>query len=110
MKCARGERVDGNINGLAYPYGTDNRIGHSNDNLDGVGFGERNAGTPGPTNAPGSTAFFTMSPSKGAIREVSRRAISASLVRARADFSCSWLAWYCARAESKSGFLRLWVS
>ena len=46
-----------------------------------------NAGTPGPTKAPSSTAFFTMSPSKGAIRDVSRRAISASLVKARADFS-----------------------
>src|SRR5271167_689745 len=41
MKCACGKRVDGNINGLAYLYGTDNRIRHSNDNLDGVGFGER---------------------------------------------------------------------
>ena len=46
-----------------------------------------NAGIPGPTNAPSSTAFFTISPSKGAIRDVSRRAISASLVKARADFS-----------------------
>ncbi len=44
MKCSCGKRVDGNINGLAYLYGTDNRIGHSNDNLDGVGFGERECG------------------------------------------------------------------
>src|SRR5271165_6756451 len=44
MKCACGKCVDGNINGLAYLYGTDNRIGHSHDNLDGVGFGERECG------------------------------------------------------------------
>src|ERR1022692_3436969 len=44
MQCACGERVDGNINGLANLYGTDNRIGHSDDNLDGVGFGERECG------------------------------------------------------------------
>src|SRR5579859_2047630 len=40
MECARGERVDSNINGLAHLHGTDNCIGHSNDNLDAVGFGE----------------------------------------------------------------------
>src|ERR1700756_3456905 len=38
MKCACRERVDGNINGLAYLYGTDNRIGHADDDLYGVGF------------------------------------------------------------------------
>src|SRR5208282_6193130 len=41
MKCAGGERVDGNINGLADLYGTDNRIGHADDNLYGVGLGHR---------------------------------------------------------------------
>ena len=45
MKCACGERVDGNINGLAYLYGTNNRIGHSHDDLYGVGFGERECGS-----------------------------------------------------------------
>src|SRR5208337_4959476 len=44
MKRACGERVDGNINGLAYLYGTDNRIGHADDDLYGVGFGERECG------------------------------------------------------------------
>src|ERR1035438_219507 len=44
MKCACRESVDGNINGLTYLYGTDNRIGHSDHNLDGVGFGERECG------------------------------------------------------------------
>src|ERR1039458_1446751 len=44
MKCACGERVDGNINGLAYLYGTDNRIGHSHDDLYGVGFCDRECG------------------------------------------------------------------
>src|SRR5208283_1748885 len=44
MKWACGERVDGNINGLADLYGTDNRIGHADDDLYGVGFGERECG------------------------------------------------------------------
>src|SRR5208282_2081769 len=44
MKCACGERVDGNINGLADLYGTDNRIGHSHDDLYAVGFGQRECG------------------------------------------------------------------
>src|ERR1017187_650642 len=44
MKCACRERVDGNLNWLAYLYGTDNRIGHADDDLYGVGFGERECG------------------------------------------------------------------
>src|SRR5208282_2342624 len=48
MKCAGGERVDGNINELAYLYGTDNRIGHSYHDLYGVGFGERECGNARP--------------------------------------------------------------
>src|SRR5208282_4197136 len=44
MKCACRERVDGNINGLADLYGTDNRIGHADNDLYGVGFGHRECG------------------------------------------------------------------
>src|SRR5208282_5684475 len=44
MKWACGERVDGNINGLADLYGTDNRIGHADDDLYGVGFGQSECG------------------------------------------------------------------
>ena len=64
-------------------------------------------GDPGPTNEPSSTVFFTMSPSNGATTEVSRRAISASLVSARA--ACTWLcvASNWARALSKSTFVML---
>ena len=96
-----------NINGLAYLYRTDNRIGHADDDLYAVGFGQRECRNSRSDERAQFYAFFTMSPSKGAIREVSCSAISASLVTARADFSCSWLASYCARAESKSGFVRL---
>src|ERR1700690_2490423 len=48
MKYACRERVDGNINRLAYLYGTDNRIGHADDDLYGVGFGEREGGNARP--------------------------------------------------------------
>src|SRR5271165_4091599 len=44
MKRARGKCIDGNVNGLAYLYGTDNRIGHSHDDLHDVRFGERECG------------------------------------------------------------------
>src|SRR5208337_1040000 len=44
MKNACGKGVDGNINGLAYLYGTDNRVGHADNDLDNVGFGERECG------------------------------------------------------------------
>ena len=44
MKCACGERIDGNINRLAYLDGADNRIGHSDDDLYGVGFRQSECG------------------------------------------------------------------
>src|ERR1700693_136476 len=44
MKWTCGERVDGTVNGLAYLYGTDNRIGHADDDLYGVGLGHRECG------------------------------------------------------------------
>src|SRR5208282_3211805 len=44
MKRARGEGVDGYVNGLAYLYRSNNCVGHSHDDLYGVGFGERECG------------------------------------------------------------------
>src|ERR1022692_1106031 len=48
MKCACRERVDGDINGLADLYGTNNRIGHADDDFYGVGFGHRECGDARP--------------------------------------------------------------
>src|SRR5208282_1392097 len=44
MKRARGERVDGDFYWLAHFYRTHHRVGHSHDDLYGVGFGERECG------------------------------------------------------------------
>ena len=69
-----------------------------------------NTGAPGPTNAPSSTAFSTISPSKGATTDVSRSAISASLVSARAAVTWLCVASYWACAPSKSALVRLWLA
>ena len=69
-----------------------------------------NTGDPGPTNAPSSTAFSTISPSKGATTDVSRSATSASLVSARAAFTWLCVASYWACAPSKSALVMLWLA
>src|SRR5271157_5152904 len=58
MKRACGERVDGNINGLAYFYGTDNRIGHSHHDLYAVGFGQRECGNARSDKRTGLYSFL----------------------------------------------------
>jgi len=109
MKCACGERVDGNINGLAYLYGTDNRIGHADDDLYGVSFGDSECGTPGPTNAR--------------VQQLSsqcRRRMAQSESVAQSDFRLTrkstsrfqlLLAGIVLRVSGiESGFVMLWVS
>ena len=71
--------VDGDVDGLAEPDARHRRVGHSDHDLDESVLATTNAGIPEPTNEPSSTAFLTISPSKGATTDVSRSAISASL-------------------------------
>jgi hypothetical protein len=69
-----------------------------------------NTGDPGPTNAPNSTDFPTISPSKGATTDVSRSATSASLVSARAAVTWLRVESYWACAPSKSALVMLWLA
>src|ERR1017187_3247166 len=58
MKRARGERVDGDFYWLAHFYRTHYRVGHSHDDLYGVGFGERECGNTRSNDRPELDGFL----------------------------------------------------